>query len=94
MLQVNDQVIFNVDFMKVKALGYIEAITGSFCRVRLAVPLCGRKFVNKNLGELEPSQDQKEVWERQKRENQFVLKETQSKTIEQLIEEIKDAKKI
>jgi len=93
--RINDKVIFSVDWMRAPVLGYIDQISGSMCRCRLAVPLMGRTHAEVRIDALKPSQDLIDQREKERSARYTVeAPNMTNKTIDQMVKEIASAKKI
>ena len=95
MYRVSDKVIFNVSWMRMPVVGYIEQINGSQVHCRLSVPMMGRTHENVRIDTLKPTE---ELIQQRDQERAGVIVDIQStgkkKSIDQLVEELTNAKKI
>lgn len=95
MYKVSDKVIFNVGWMRMPVVGYIEQINGSQVHCRLSVPMMGRTHENVRIDTLKPTD---ELIKQREQERIGVIVDIQStgkkKSIDQLVEELTNAKKI
>ena len=95
MYKLNDKVIFDVDFMVMPVIGRIVSISGVHCRCLLVIPMKGRTHYNTRIDQLSPSEDLQKEWDEERKEKDIdKLQLKKSKTINQLVEDIKNAKKI
>tara|TARA_Y100000114_G_C11760162_1_gene329087 strand:- start:3120 stop:3431 length:312 start_codon:yes stop_codon:yes gene_type:complete len=95
MYKVNDKVIFNVSWMKMPVVGYIEQINGSQVHCRLSVPMMGRTHENVRIDTLKPTEELIKQRD-QERANAIldILPKGNKKSISQLVEDLTNAKKI
>lgn len=95
MYKVSDKVIFHVGWMRMPVVGYIEQINGSQVHCRLSVPMMGRTHENVRIDTLKPTD---ELIKQREQERIGVIVDIQStgkkKSIDQLVEELTNAKKI
>ena len=95
MYRVNDKVIFNVSWMRMPVVGYIEQINGSQVYCRLSVPMMGRTHENVRIDTLKPTEELKK---QRDEERAGVIVDIQpnnkKKSINELVEELTYAKKI
>ena len=95
MYRVNDKVIFNVSWMRMPVVGYIEQINGSQVHCRLSVPMIGRTHENVRIDTLKPTEELKK---QRDKERAGVIVDIQpnnkKKSINELVEELTYAKKI
>ena len=95
MYKVSDKVIFNVSWMRMPVVGYIEQINGSQVHCRLSVPMMGRTHENVRIDTLKPTEELKK---QRDAERAGVIVDIQpnnkKKSINELVEELTYAKKI
>ena len=95
MYRVSDKVIFSVSWMRMPVVGYIEQINGSQVHCRLSVPMMGRTHENVRIDTLKPTD---ELIKQREQERIGVIVDiestTKKKSIDQLVEELTNAKKI
>ena len=95
MYKVNDKVIFNVSWMKMPVVGYIEQINGSQVHCRLSVPMMGRTHENVRIDTLKPTEELiKQRDEERANAILDILPKGNKKSISQLVEDLTNAKKI
>ena len=94
MYRVSDKVIFNVSWMRMPVVGYIEQINGSQVHCRLSVPMMGRTHENVRIDTLKPTEELKK---QRDEERAGVIVDIQStekkKSIDHLVEELTYVKK-
>lgn len=95
MYKISDKVIFNVSWMCAPVVGYIEDINGMQVHCRLSVPMMGRTHENVRIDMLKPSE---ELMDQREKDRIGVIVDIKPKgkikSIDQLVEELTDAKKI
>ena len=93
MYRVNDKVIFNVSWMRMPVVGYIEQINGSQVHCRLSVPMMGRTHENVRIDTLKPTEELKKQRD-EERAGVDIQPNNKKKSINELVEELTYAKKI
>lgn len=95
MYRVSDKVIFNVTWMKMPVVGYIEQINGSQVHCRLSVPMMGRTHENVRIDTLKPTEELKKQRDEERAGVIVDIQPTgKKKSIDELVEELTYAKKI
>lgn len=94
MYKVNDKVIFRVQGLWCKVLGYIERIEGKIAHVRFAVPLSGQSHAQVLIAELLPSEDLQKQWSTKANNTEEFFDTLPKNDINKLIKELTNAKKI